>query len=66
MKKIGFFGNTYRQLTEKPSWTDCEIDVLDKRTGEWVAAGPNDIIWLYDAGWPAAAYDCDVDCREAA
>ncbi len=64
-KQLTFFGNTYRQLTDKPNWADCEFDVLDKRTGEWVPVGQNDIIWLYDAGWPPEAYDGTTDCRAA-
>lgn len=65
-KQIEFFGNTYRQLTDKPDyWSDCEFDVLDKVTGDWVPVGPNDIIWLYDDGWPSEAYDGSVDCRAA-
>jgi hypothetical protein len=64
-KQLTFFGNTYRQLTDKPNWAECEFDVLDKHTGEWISAGPNDIIWLYDAGWQPEAYDGVTDCRAA-
>ncbi|MEH2695619.1 hypothetical protein GFL93_12650 [Rhizobium leguminosarum bv. viciae] len=64
-KQIEFFGNTYRQLTDRPFWTDNEFDALDKSTGEWVSVGPNDIVWLYDAGWQPEAYDGVTDCRAA-
>lgn len=64
-KQITFFGNTYRQLTDKPKWFDCEFDVLDRVTGEWVSVSPYDLIWVYDAGWPSEAYDGVTDCRAA-
>ncbi|WP_065091452.1 hypothetical protein [Rhizobium leucaenae] len=66
-KTINFDGKKYRQLTDNPDyWSDCEFDVLDKETGEWVPVGPNDLIWLYDDKWPADFYrepDVAVEAR---
>lgn len=55
-KIINFDGRKYRQLTFRPCWTDCEFDVWSDTTGEWAEVSSNDLIWLYDDGWPSDYY----------